>query len=69
MGSLFPNPEPVRVLYIDDEMQIGSCDVLRDARPSSKQVGSRGKETRPPNLILRKRRNEVPKTAERAIHR
>jgi hypothetical protein len=35
--------------------QIESCDVSRDARPSSKQVASRGKETRPPNLILRKR--------------
>ena len=39
-------------------------DVPRDARPSSKRVGSRGKKTRPPNPVLRKRPNEVPQVHE-----
>ena len=42
------------------EAQKARSFVLPDARQISKQVGSRGKETRPPKLVLRKRWNEVP---------
>jgi hypothetical protein len=41
-----------------------TCLLTRDQ--SSKQVASRGKETRPPNPVLRKRRNEVSETAKGA---
>src|SRR5438552_3198899 len=38
--------------------QIENCDVPPDARPSSKRNAAREGDTPPPNLVLRKRRNE-----------